>query len=163
MAMANETIPFNSPLETGVRSLVILSALFPKSADLNRLINLDYLVVHSGDAGGPESLHAPLPLRSGELLVRRDLIEKGLLLMMSRNLIDRLVSGIGIEYQASETAIPFVQALSCAYNQRLKHCAVWLADTFGSASDHELHEITGRFFKQWTTQFQPIESKSGNE
>ena len=74
--------PFNSPLETGIRSLAILVAAYPESLDLQRLLEMDYLVVHSGDADGPESLHAPLPLRAGELLVRRGLIETGLLLMM---------------------------------------------------------------------------------
>lgn len=78
--------PFNTPLETGIRSLAILVAAHPVVCDLERLVEMDYLVVHSGDAGGPDSLHAPLPMRAGELLVRRGLIEKGLLLMMSRGL-----------------------------------------------------------------------------
>lgn len=51
---------------------------------MQRLVEMDYLVVHSGDADGPDSLHAPLPMRAGELLVRHGLIEKGLMLMMSR-------------------------------------------------------------------------------
>lgn len=41
--------PFNSPLETGVRSLTILEAAFPLSFDLQRLVEFDYVVVHSGD------------------------------------------------------------------------------------------------------------------
>ena len=71
--------PFNSPLETGIRSLAVLVAAYPEPFDLERLVEMDYLVVHSGDADGPYSLHAPLPMRAGELLVRRGLIEKGLL------------------------------------------------------------------------------------
>ncbi len=55
--------PFNSPLETGIRSLSILVAAYPASLDIQRLVEMDYLVVHSGDAGGPESLHVPLPRR----------------------------------------------------------------------------------------------------
>lgn len=76
--------PFNGPLETGVRSLAILTAAFPMAMDLQRLVEMDYLVVHSEDASGPRSLHAPLPLRAGELLVRRGLIESGLKLMVRR-------------------------------------------------------------------------------
>ena len=75
---------FNSPLETGVRTLALLVAAYPRSRDLHRLVQYDYLTVHSADAAGPPSLHPPLPLRSGELLVRRGIIERGLLLMMSR-------------------------------------------------------------------------------
>ena len=69
--------PFNSYLETGVRSLIILVVAFPTLFDLQRLVEMDYLVVHSGDIGGPKSLHAALPLRVGELLIRRGLIENG--------------------------------------------------------------------------------------
>lgn len=57
---------FNSSLETGVRSLIILVAAFPIAFDLQRLIEMDYLVVHSGDVDGPSSLHAPIPMRIGE-------------------------------------------------------------------------------------------------
>ena len=100
--------PFNSALETGIRSLAILVAAYPEPFDLERLIEMDYLVVHSGDADGPESLHAPLPMRAGELLVRRGLIEKGLLLMMSRHLVRRVPAEEGFNYIAGEAAAPFL-------------------------------------------------------
>ena len=60
--------PFNTPLETGIRSLGILVASYPKAFDLQRLVAFDHLVVHTADIGGPESLHAELPMRSAELL-----------------------------------------------------------------------------------------------
>lgn len=78
--------PFNSALEAGVRTLSVLVASHPKAHDLGRLVQYDYLTVHSADADGPPSLHPALPLRSGELLVRRGLIESGLRLMVSRAL-----------------------------------------------------------------------------
>ncbi|HFP4503788.1 TPA: ABC-three component system middle component 2, partial [Escherichia coli] len=34
--------PFNSPFETGIRSLAILVAAFPESYDLQRLVEMDY-------------------------------------------------------------------------------------------------------------------------
>lgn len=151
-------MPFNSPLETGVRSVAILTALFPRAADLQRLVDFDYLVVHSGDAGGPESLHAPLPMRSGELLVRRGLIETGLLLMISRGLVERISSPAGFEYQASESAGAFLSALSTPYLMRLKDRAYWAASTFGESTDVDLKAVTRRFFDEWSTQFQPVEA-----
>jgi hypothetical protein len=157
MTRAEMATPFNSPLETGVRSLTILTAVFPRALDLQRLVDFDYLVVHSGDAGGPESLHAPLPLRSGELLVRRGLIESGLLLMMSRGLVERTVSPEGFQYLATDNAGAFISALSAPYLERLKHRAGWVADTFGDATDEELRTITERFFEEWSTQFQRVE------
>ena len=106
---------FNSALETGVRSLVILAASFPVALDLQRLVDFDYLVVHSGDVNGPESLHPPLPMREGELLVRRNIIESGLSLMMSRGLVTRVAGTEGIVYQASDYAKPFLDSMGTPY------------------------------------------------
>ena len=84
-----------------------LVAAHPEPFDLERLVEMDYLVVHSGDADGPDSLHAPLPMRAGELLVRRGLIEKGLLLMMSRSLVQRIPAKKGFNYLAGEGCLSF--------------------------------------------------------
>lgn len=154
MMNKNEKSPFNSSLESGVRALTILTSIYPQSVDLQRLVDFDYLVVHSGDANGPESLHAPLPMRAGELLVRRSIVESGLLLMMSRGLVVRVTSENGIEYLASEIANTFINSLFTPYLVKLKERARWVADNFGTATEDELHNITKRFFDKWTTQFQ---------
>lgn len=50
--------PFNSPVESGLRALVLLYSLFPTSASLQRLVVFDYLLIHSDDVpDGPEGLH----------------------------------------------------------------------------------------------------------
>lgn len=148
---------FNSPLETGVRSLTILVAAFPISFDLQRLIEMDYLVVHSGDAGGPQSLHAPLPLRVGELLVRRGLIENGLNLMISRGLIEKIPANDGFSYIAGENAAPFIHSLTTKYSLQLKERAQWVVDRFQSTSTHEIKNITNTLFQQWSSQFQTVQ------
>ena len=81
---ASGTHPFNGTLETGIRALVVLEAFYPRRCDLLEMTWLDHLVVHTGDFDGqdvPESLHPDLPNRAGELLVRRQLVEKSLRLM----------------------------------------------------------------------------------
>jgi hypothetical protein len=156
----NVTI-FNSELETGIRSLVILVANFPGSLDLERLVDFDYLVVHSGDVGGPKSLHPPIPMREGELLVRRKIIESGLYLMMSRGLIERIASTDGIVYQASDFAKPFLDSLAAPYMRLLKERASWVVDAFGNMSTTELYKLINRFFDKWTTQFHPSKGVGG--
>ena len=42
---------FNSPLETGVRAVVVLDAVFPRSLDVGHLTWCDHLVVHTADIG----------------------------------------------------------------------------------------------------------------
>jgi hypothetical protein len=156
-----ERSPFNSSLESGVRSVIILHSLFPGSVDLHRLVDFDYLVVHSGDVNGPESLHAPLPMRAGELLVRRDIIEKGLLLMMSRGLLTRIATDSGIEYKASEKSNAFVSNLASPYLVKLVERADWVADNFCEKDEAELKGMIKGFFDHWTTQFQPVNARSG--
>lgn len=152
---------FNSALETGVRSLVILTANFPNDLDLQRLVDFDYLAVHSGDVDGPASLHPPIPMRESELLVRRKIIESGLSLMMSRGLVTRLTSSEGITYQASDYAKPFVDSLATPYMRALFERANWVADTFGSADTTDLHNLISSFFDKWATQFYPPQSLGG--
>ncbi len=144
---------FNSALETGVRSLVILAANFPEALDLQRLVDFDYLAVHSGDVNGPASLHPPLPMREGELLIRRRIIESGLSLMMSRGLITRIVDAQGITYQASDYAKPFVDSLASPYMHSLIERANWVTATFRNKGANELHSLINSFFDKWTTQF----------
>lgn len=155
--MSKRISPFNSPLETGVRSLSILEAAHPRSCDLQRLVELDYLVVHSGDAGGPSTLHAPLPMRAGELLVRKQIIEKGILLMISRGLVERIANPGGVHYRASEEAGPFMSSLTASYSLDLRDRARWAIDTFGDMTTDAVRSVTQRFFDRWTSEFQPAQ------
>ena len=150
--------PFNSPLETGLRSLAILEAAFPNCYDLQRLVEMDYLVVHSSDVGGPASLHAPLPLRAGELLVRRQLIERGLLLMMSKGLIERRTASDGIEYVAGDTASPYLASLTAPYTLQLRERARWLVDNLASFTTEEIRGLIRRFFEHWTSEFEAVKT-----
>lgn len=151
------TSPFNSAIETGIRTLTILIACYPKSHDIGRLVQYDYLSVHSADAGGPPSLHPPLPLRSGELLVRRGLIESGLLLMMSRSLVHRDLNVQGILYSAEDNAAWFLDNMKSSYIIELRKRADWVATTFDGLSEEELNTIVNRLFEAWTIEFQPTQ------
>lgn len=155
--------PFNSPLETGIRSLEILVSAYPEAFDLERLVEMDYLVVHSGDAGGPESLHAALPMRAGELLVRRGLIEKGLLLMTSRNLIQQIPAEDGFDYIAGEAAAPFLATLTSMYSLRLKKRAQWAVERFTGVETLEIRQMTHRLFENWSSQFHVMNSPRGGQ
>lgn len=154
--------PFNSALETGVRTLAILIACYPKAHDLGRLVQYDYLTVHSADAGGPPSLHPPLPLRSEELLVRRGLIESGLRLMMSRSLVRREFHAQGFLYRADDSATSFLDNMRSPYILALRDRTEWVA-SFDAHSPDDLDSIVRRLFKSWTIEFQPVQSGSQAE
>ncbi|WP_424450059.1 ABC-three component system middle component 2 [Pseudodesulfovibrio tunisiensis] len=165
MVMTKTTRPvvFNSPFEAGMRSLVVLNATYPNSIDLHRILQFEYLIVHSADIGGPESLHPPVPLRSGELLVRRGLIESGLQLMLSRGLIDRVLGENGIEYMATDSSEPFIRSLSSPYILKLVGRAEWVAETFMFYSQSEMSALMKMSFDRWTSEFHSIDQSSGLE
>ena len=151
--------PFNTPFETGVRALYILAASYPTKMDLQRLIDMDYLVVHSADAGGPKSLHAPLPLRGGELLVRRGLVEHGLELMVSRRLVERSFSEDGICYLATDLAAPFLECLTARYALELQERAHWAVEFYSDYNRDDLAAVTRGLVDAWSAEFAELHSR----
>jgi len=153
--------PFNTPFEAGVRSLCLLTEAYPIGLDLPTLVELDYLVVHSGDVGGPPSLHAPVPLRSGEILVRRGLVESGLMLMISRSLVERSLRKDGLYFCATELSAPFVTSFTTRYNRELQERAAWAVNEFAEAEAGELRTRLSALFDNWSTQFHALQGPVG--
>lgn len=145
---------FNSPIETGMRALILLAESYPEQLDLQRILEFDYIMVHTGDVDGPPSIHPALPLRSGELLVRRQLIERGLMLMISRGLVSRHATANGFMYQAEDDAGPFLDALTAEYLEDLKNRAMWVVDRFSEMSDHDIRVMLSQTYDQWSREFQ---------
>jgi hypothetical protein len=111
MTLSTKLQLFNSPLETGVRSVVLLHAATPRAYDLTHLTWLDHLVVHTGDVAGPPSLHPDIPQRAGELVVRRQIVEEGLRLMSRLHMVEFRYTERGILYATREDASLFVQLI----------------------------------------------------
>lgn len=154
---------FNGPLEAGLRVVALLGAAYPRSFDLQRLLGLDYLLVHTGDVGGPASLHPPAPLQSAELLVRRKLVEDALLLMMTRELVDREIKADGIRYRAGENARVFLSSLASDYMRALIDRSRWLIQVFGDRNEQDFRSTMRKFFDHWVEEFQVAENSLGAE
>ena len=163
IAPNRKPLTFNGPLEAGLRAVAILGAAHPRSFDLQRLVAFDYLLVHTGDIGGPPSLHPQAPLQSAELLVRRKLVEQALMLMMTRELVERVFGAEGICYCAGENAAPFLASLESDYLKGLKQRAAWLVDALGDRSEQEFRAVMRRFFDRWVEEFQAAERSLGVE
>lgn len=156
--------PFNSTLETGIRTLVLLDAFYPRRCDLMEMMWFDHLVVHTGDLDGedvPESLHPDLPNHTGELLVRRQLVERSLRMMQLMNLVDVFETEAGIEFCASEEAPSYVCLLQTPYSLALKHRAKWMADRFAKQKITEIRELIENRIGRWTAEFRADESSTG--
>lgn len=145
---------FNSHLETGIRALIVLNAAYPLSIDLTKLTWFDHLVVHTGDIGGPVSLHPNLPQRSGEILVRRRLIEDGLTLMRRLHLIETVPNENGITYQATDEAYPLIELMRTNYATELKMRAKWLAENICNLEEKTMHNLIAAKLGRWNIEFQ---------
>ncbi|MBN9017037.1 MAG: threonine transporter [Rhizobiales bacterium] len=145
---------FNTAFESGVRSLILLTACFPLSVGLRRLVVLDHLVVHTGDIDGPESLHPSESSRGAELFVRRGLIDSGLALMGTRGLIVRSATSEGFRYRAGDEAGTFVDLLRSDYSVALKERADWLAKEIAPLSDDDIDDLVRSRMDFWDTELQ---------
>lgn len=145
---------FNTPFETGLRSVVILTAAYPDSLGLNRLVVFDHLVVHTEDVGGPKSMHPKDRSRAAEILVRRGLVSSGLALMQTRGLVERLVTPSGFRFRAGEESGSFVDMLSSEYMNALKDRAAWLIEHVHPTSDDALTRLVQSRMDVWEPEFQ---------
>ena len=140
---------FNTPLEAGLRALFILKAAGRRSMDTQRLMYFDYLLVHSGTVSGPESLHPPTTSQKGELLVRRALLQDGLELMRSRDLVERRFQTTGIAYRATRAGHHLVAQFQSDYASLLRERAAWAVERFSDLSSARIAATLGAQVGNW--------------
>lgn len=149
---------FNSALETGVRSICILVVDLSNKYDLQQLLALDHIVVHTGDIeNAPPSLHPNILQRSGELLVRRPLVENGLVLMESKRLVQKVITPDGFFYCATELASVFIENLTNEYIKELSQRAQWAVRMYNDYGDNMFSEVFNSAFDRWRNEFQIAE------
>ena len=148
------SVVFNTPLESGLRSVTLLLAAYPDACDLQRLVQYDYLIVHSSDVdGGPPSIHPATPHRSGELLVRRALVDSGLDFMTRKSVVERIFTRNGIAYLAGDYAVVFLDSLKSSYVRELRARANWVIQRFGQLPDADLASYMRSQWTRWGAEF----------
>jgi hypothetical protein len=149
-----DTSVFNSPLEIGLRVLYLLSELQPNGCDLQRLVYYDYILVHSSDVpDGPKSIHPKIPHRSTEILVKREILKRGLTLMHSKQLVDSIFDSNGITYKATKYTEKFLEYNKSEYANKLKIISSWLVKKFQTYSDESLSLFIKNNMDVWGGEF----------
>lgn len=128
---------YNSPLELGMRALIILRH-HPAMIDLDKLMYLDHLALHTEDIGGPPSLHAPIPNREVQIFARKQLLQQGLTILLSKQLISVITSSEGISYAINETGHKFLEYFSSDYFINLNATVQWVTERFQQLSTQRL-------------------------
>ncbi|UDQ98422.1 ABC-three component system middle component 2 [Lentisphaerota bacterium WC36G] len=145
---------FNSPLEFGLRTLIILVEVYPKSLSIQKLSALDYLLTHSNDIdGGPEGVHPKTPRRSEEFFIKRKMIQDGINLFQRKGLIEQQFESDGLTFVATELSGCFLDSLKADYTNSLKNIASWAIETFGNMDDTKITQILESKLSTWGTEF----------
>jgi hypothetical protein len=146
--------PFNGPVEIGLRALALLNDAYPDAYSLQRLVVFDYLIVHSDDLpGGPPGLHPQTPHRGGELLVRRGVLQGGLLLYQSRGLVERRYEKSGVYFAATDRSAAFLDVMRTEYVVNMRERAAWLVNNFGRTPDADLENLIREYIGKWGAEF----------
>ncbi|MFI2077158.1 ABC-three component system middle component 2 [Streptomyces triculaminicus] len=152
----------NSPLEVGVRALVLLATSFPRPLDLAQLVYLDYAMLHSGEMDGPPSVHPSLPAGPGELAMKRQLLEQGLVVLMRAGLADVQADDSGLMYRASEEGPGFLDLLEAPYVGALRERAQW-ALAFHHRVPADSRAATDDITQRWMETFESRLPRQGGD
>ncbi|MGP9728272.1 ABC-three component system middle component 2 [Glutamicibacter sp. 287] len=145
--------PLNSPLEIGLRTVILLTEVFPKSLDIDRLVLMDYCLLHSEDFDGPNSVQPAVSTRSGELGIKRTVLEHGVQLMMRAGMVEVEASTHGITYRASEAASPFLRLVRSPMLDQLCHVARWVGVEFSGLTNDAIRERMRMIASQWSEEW----------
>jgi hypothetical protein len=147
----------NSPVESALRSLIVLAEWFPAALDLGRLVLIDYFLLHTESISGPNDLHPRVQTPSGELGVKRTLIKEGLQVLIRAGLVEASVSQRGIGFSATDTAGPYIHLLESAYAGELRVRAEFVHSTLGEFDDDQLSSAMRSIPGRWAEEFYSFE------
>lgn len=145
---------FNTSLEVGFRVLIILNELKNSTLNLDRLIIYDYFTLHANDFNEEnESIHPPIPNRSGEIVIKRKIIQESINLMHSKDLLDIEYSLDGILYKSNELTPAFLEYFNSKYAMKIIENAHLVIKEFNEYSDYELAKYVNENFSKWGSEF----------
>lgn len=138
---------FNTPVESALRSLLIINEM--KTLSLDQIILYDYLCLNSGDFNGPPSIHAPIPNRNVQILIRRQIIKEGLKVLISKELISVKPLKTGMFYTCNKLTQPFISAMVSNYKIKLSERVTWAAVQFKGWPESKLRKYLDINIENW--------------
>lgn len=138
---------FNSAIESALRSLIIIKKL--KSVNLDKLIIYDYLCLNTKDFNGPNSLHAPIPNRNVQILIRRKMIQEGLKILIAKELINVKPLKTGMFYSSNKSTELFSEYLNSEYKKEFTLRVEWVVQNFIDWSDAKLMKFVNENIENW--------------
>lgn len=145
---------FNTPLEIGLRTLFLLRQFENESLSLDKMIYCDYFLLHAGDISSKQtSLHPNYPFRSSEIIIKRQLLNNALRLLISKELIEIEYSNSGITYKISNIGIRFIEYMNSDYASQLLNASNWVYNKYKNYTEHQLQLFFNKNMKKWGGEF----------
>jgi hypothetical protein len=148
----NSSKVFNTPLEVGLRALIILKVL-DKEADLERLMFFDYLSLNTYDIGGSESIHAPIPNRGVQVYARKDIMQKGITIFLAKELIEFMPTRDGFLYRITKAGVKFLEYFESEYFLQYVDRVMWVALKFPTQTNEQIKDFIKEHLHEWGSEF----------
>jgi hypothetical protein len=144
---------YNSNFEIAIRTLVILLNLPLKRSSTYKLMVLDHISLNTYDAGGPASLHAPIPNRGVQIYSRKEILNESIKLLISKDLIGIIPSKDGLLYEITKNGINYLTYFESKYFNQLKDKVEWTTENFGNLTDGNLKIYVNQNLSKWGEEF----------
>lgn len=145
---------FNSSLEIGLRCLFLLYQFKTEGLSIDKLIYLDYFLIHAGDISKEQkSIHPKYPFRSTEIVVKRELLTNALKLLISRELVKIHFSTNGILYEITIIGSKALEYFESDYAKKINEVSNWIYSTYHTYTEEQLSEIITTNIQKWGSEF----------
>ena len=86
-------------------------------------------------------------------MVRRGVLQDGLLLYQSRGLLESHYTASGVLFAATDSSAAFLDVLATEYAIGLRERASWLVAAFGAIAEAELEQMVREHIGEWGAEF----------
>lgn len=136
----NKTL--NSPLEVSLRALIILSTNTNNFYSIEKLTYLDQIITHMNDYGlMKQNLHNKSIFLESELITKQILLKKGLLYLISKDLVQVIIKDSKIYYQSNKFSNLFLKTFTSKYHDNYKLFSNIVIEKFGKIHTNILKNI----------------------
>lgn len=139
----------NSPMEFGLRAMILLAKIEGEGIDIDKLLIYDYLLTNSGEFNEEyPSLHVETPYKYSKLVVKREILKEGVNIFTKCGLIDIVLDERGIYYKKNIYTEAFLKNMTSKYKEKLEQIAEWIISDIHFKNGFKIEEeINKRILK----------------
>lgn len=151
---------YNGVIEIGTRALIILSHSSKPYKSIDEIMIIDHLALNTFDVGGPVSLHAPIPNRGVQVYSKKQIMDKSIQLLLSKELISITATSNGFKYLINESGKKYLTFFESNYFHLLNERVKWVIENYGQMNEVQLKSIVNKNLPKWGEEFMSKENSA---